>query len=120
MNDAEQRQGHGKENALLHANENNNRSGRDRQHEFTGALAADDAESTQIDETRSDSEHDCAKHTMRKKLQRTGEEKKDPGPSPGPAWSSIGSVQHSATPTPIVFLRKRGCWLPRRLHHCTG
>ena len=82
VDDTEERQGHGKENALLHAKENNNHCGRDRQREFTRALAADDAESTQINKTHSDSEYDRPKNTMRKKLQRAGEEKKDQSNDP--------------------------------------
>ena len=43
VNDAQQRQAHREQNALLHANKNHNRRSCDRQHVFAGALAADGA-----------------------------------------------------------------------------
>jgi len=75
--DPEQRQRHSQENALFHANENNNEGGRHRQRVLAGALAADGAEAAQIDETHRDREYNRSKSTLGKKPQRAGEEKKD-------------------------------------------
>jgi hypothetical protein len=109
VDDAEQRQGHRKENALLHADENDNRRSCDRQREFTGALAADGAESTQIDETHRDSEHDRAKNTIRKKLKRT--RKEDENQNNDASGDEVRQLICAAR----TFDHSGLCWAP--IHH---